>query len=279
MYFPIQTNKPQVEYLFVDGAYLQCILDKYKKEYFENEDFEIDIQNLKSRFYPYKRLFYYDALPGKRSSEKEEDYLDKRNKKQLFLDKIRLMPGCHVFEGTVKGENGKNRQKKVDVMIAVDMLLNTIRNNMQGATLLAGDLDFKPVIDALVQQGMYTKVICDKNSASKEFIQSADEHINLSINNIYDCLDDNIKRKYPKPTEKSIEDLNLIMPAKEILNGVDNFGLKTTLYRKEETEKYLLVRTHTSNFGKVTYTVYEHNNKNFLIHFVEAYNISFQWNK
>ena len=35
-------------------------------------------------------------------------------------------------------------------MIAVDMLTHPFDRNMERATLLAGDLDFKPLLDALV---------------------------------------------------------------------------------------------------------------------------------
>ncbi|MBD2254416.1 NYN domain-containing protein [Nostoc parmelioides] len=47
----------------------------------------------------------------------------------------------------------KKEQKEIDIMIAVDMLTHSFQKNMDEATLLAGDLDFKPLIDALVLNG------------------------------------------------------------------------------------------------------------------------------
>ena len=48
---------------------------------------------------------------------------------------MRDVEGFHVVEGFTFGR----RQKGVDVNIAVDMLMHTVRNNMDRAYLLAGD--------------------------------------------------------------------------------------------------------------------------------------------
>jgi uncharacterized LabA/DUF88 family protein len=43
----------------------------------------------------------------------------------------------------------KRQQKEVDVLLAVDMLTRSFYKNMTKAVLLAGDRDFKPVVEVV----------------------------------------------------------------------------------------------------------------------------------
>ena len=65
-------------------------------------------------------------------------------------DQIQSVPGFHVRLGTVVGSKPRRlRQKEVDVQLAVDMLIHASRKNMSSATLITGDLDFRPVVRSL----------------------------------------------------------------------------------------------------------------------------------
>jgi uncharacterized LabA/DUF88 family protein len=59
---------------------------------------------------------------------------------------------------------------------------------MNEATLLTGDLDFKPLIDALVQEGMFVTLWYPHGSTSKELIAAADRSQRFSISSVYDAL-------------------------------------------------------------------------------------------
>jgi hypothetical protein len=64
------------------------------------------------------------------------------------------------------GEKPKNaRQKQVDVHLAVDMINHAVRQNLKRASLLTGDLDFKPAI----------KGVNDRRCWRREQIQLAAE--------------------------------------------------------------------------------------------------------
>lgn len=107
----------------------------------------------------YDKVFYYDALPSKHNKESEQEFNDRRDAVISFHDQLGSLDRFHVYEGDTRKSPSvrKQEQKKVDVMIAVDMLTHAFRRNMQQATLLTGDLDFKPLLDALVQDGMFVK--------------------------------------------------------------------------------------------------------------------------
>jgi hypothetical protein len=90
-------------------------------------------------------------------------------------------------------------KKKVDVMLTVDMLTHTFRRNMHKATLLTGDNDFKPLIDALVQDGMFISLLYPPDETSKELMQAADARWPLSMSMIDGFLLDDSRPLFDIP--------------------------------------------------------------------------------
>jgi len=84
-------------------------------------------------------------------------------------------------------------------MIAVDMLRHSFRKNMDKATLLTGDLDFKHLLDALVLEGMYTTLWYDPRITSKELLYAADSNQVIHLSYIYSHSTDSFKAKHPAP--------------------------------------------------------------------------------
>jgi hypothetical protein len=117
----------------------------------------------------------------------------------------------------------KTRQKGVDVAIAVDMLTHSYRKNIGRATLFAGDLDFLPLVEALVQDGMYVTLWYCRERTSKELIDAVDQRRLFSVNSIYDFLDSDFRESVPqKPTDitrSRIEGRTPIRSGKWVENG------------------------------------------------------------
>ena len=159
-----------VKYLFIDGAYLRKLCQDYGNSIFGSE-IEFNFSRFSSH---YKRTFYYDCEPPRRKSESIEDYLIRVDKFRKWINVIRKHQGFHAYVGTTKGQEGKVKQKQVDVKIAVDMLSHSYRKNMDEVYLLAGDLDFKPVVDEVVSSGMYITLIYHPRHVSEELMCSPD---------------------------------------------------------------------------------------------------------
>ncbi|PXA92688.1 hypothetical protein DMC47_23485, partial [Nostoc sp. 3335mG] len=125
-------------YLFIDGGCVRAELDAISKHLFGTGDkARLHWPSLQTEF---TKLFYYDALPTRNDGETEQQYTERNSSMLKHHDELRRLNGFHVYEGDVRRARGRNdraQQKKVDVMIAVDMLLHTFRKNMQTATLLA----------------------------------------------------------------------------------------------------------------------------------------------
>lgn len=169
----------EVRYLFVDAGCLRAAIDKKRQQYLgPNGVCKIGWSALRSG---HNKVFYYDAVPSREYGESDTAWEERINPRMNELRDIRQQDGYHVPLGDLRGKTV--RQKKVDVMIAVDMLLHTIRRNMHACTLLAGDSDFQPLLEALVREGMGVTLL-HPNHAPDDLVGAADASKKLDANQL-----------------------------------------------------------------------------------------------
>ena len=185
---PISNPSPysgpeKIKYLFIDGGCLDSLLVNLSEGLFDGTAIEISYSQLASG---YQKVFYYDCLPAQRSNENEADYQERIKPKIRLFNHLKSLDGFHVYEGTARYRDKRRgqEQKQVDIMITVDMLMHSVRRNMHEATLLTGDLDFKPLIDALVQEGMHVSLWYPKGRTNYELVDAADSRKALTINTV-----------------------------------------------------------------------------------------------
>jgi uncharacterized LabA/DUF88 family protein len=147
----------------------------------------VDFGRLTERF---DKVFYYDALPSKHASETDDQFTARLEQAKSFHDKLAELDSFHVYEGDTRRSPSlrKQQQKKVDIMIAVDMLTHSFRRNMERATLLASDVDFKPLLDALVSEGMFATLWYPPKRTNTDLIKSADRREQLDVRAIHGAL-------------------------------------------------------------------------------------------
>jgi uncharacterized LabA/DUF88 family protein len=189
------------EYLFIDGRHLHETLRTFSSKYFDSRKVMLDARLLTSGF---QKCFYYDCDPVRRDDENEQDFKIRKSEADSFEMNLVNQPGVHIYKGAIRGMGKKTRQKGVDVAIAVDMLTHSYRKNIGRATLFAGDLDFLPLVEALVLDGLYVTLWYCRERTSKELINAVDQRKLFSVNSIYDFLDTDFRLTIPqKPTESS----------------------------------------------------------------------------
>lgn len=236
-------------YIFIDGGYLTRRHSEQTKRWFGRcvpINFLSVVQKLKSVSFPpnwmsmgdslqpvylESKSFYYDCLEKEKKSNEDESAFNARLREQdLRLKNLRRVEGCHIRLGALKGSK-KREQKEVDVLIAVDMLLHAAQKNMSKAILLAGDQDFKPAVEALVQLGIYVHIVSDPDSTSKELTWAASEHTELSFDDFYDWTDISIQKQYALPESGKFKPKS-IREMREIKEGFLN-GNNCKLFRSE----------------------------------------------
>lgn len=179
-------------YIFIDGNYLREAYRKVMREYFGN-DGELDLRKLKKTAEATK-VFYYDAV--------DETATD-ADARQAVLAKIQRYDGFHVRHGSVRGR--RRRQKRVDVQLAVDMLGHAVRKNYWHATLVAGDLDFEPLVAELVLLGAHIHVFFERSSAAPELLDAADSVLDMNLPQFWDWSSNKYQQENPIPVrEKNV---------------------------------------------------------------------------
>jgi uncharacterized LabA/DUF88 family protein len=168
-----------VSYLFVDGECLNCTLHKIGGRYFGTAMPLLDWRRVRVG---HRKIFYYDAIPVQKQGEDDNTYSTRVAPKRLELAGIERQPGFHVPTGEARYRQRRgNEQKMVDVQLAVDALLMASRGLFSACTLLTGDLDFKPLITALVEMGVDVQLLYPKDETNDYLKAAADRADALTI--------------------------------------------------------------------------------------------------
>ncbi len=186
-------ERRETSYLFIDGGYLRRRYEEAIDSVFRIPG-ELDYSNIRSAF-SCAKAFYYDCLDECKPAEASSDYAARRKTQEDLFNSIREIPGFHVRTGTLSGR----RQKEVDVALAVDMLTHAFYKNMSRAVLIAGDLDFRPVVDSLVKLGAWAEVASARSTTAKPLQWAADQHRELTFLDLYSWSTDTFRSRHPIP--------------------------------------------------------------------------------
>jgi uncharacterized LabA/DUF88 family protein len=185
-------------YLFIDGEYLRRIFNQSMQSVFSC-DGELDFKELKNAAGA-RRAYFYDCLDDiQRPGESDGDYARRVETQETFFAGVQALSGFHVRLGSLRGSPKRLRQKEVDVLLAVDMLTHGFDGNVEKAVLLAGDLDFRPIIEALVRRGVFVEVWYEKNSLAKELRWAADHGYRMDFEQLYRWAAYSFRERCPLP--------------------------------------------------------------------------------
>jgi uncharacterized LabA/DUF88 family protein len=187
-------------HIYVDGAFLRDRCGVAIQRVFEDEP-ELNATLMRSALGG-NRLFYYDCVEDTpRQGEDQTTFENRTHRQRKFIDSVAHSPLCHVRLGTLKEQRRGRRitQKEVDVKIAVDMLTHAANKIISSAILVTGDLDFRPVVESLVQLGIVVEVVYDPLVTADELIQAADLSRPISIGDWYGFSSATFQRKHHLP--------------------------------------------------------------------------------
>lgn len=119
------------------------------------------------------RISYYDALPDD-GAEPSEDL-------QPYWKAIELQDDVHLGFGRLRGLQKKVRQKGVDTLMAVDMLVGAFSGTFDIAILVASDADFVPVVEEVKRQGVMVAVGADSSFLAEDLRRVADRFIDIPL--------------------------------------------------------------------------------------------------
>jgi uncharacterized LabA/DUF88 family protein len=187
----------QTSYLFIDGANFRRTLSKISDRFFGGVLLPLDWTKLRGT---HRKVFYYDAIPVKQPQEDDSVYAARVAPKRQELAKIEREAGYHVRSGdAVHRRRFGHEQKMVDVQLAVDALLMASRGLFDSVTLITGDLDFKPLVSALVDMGVDVHLQYPPGETNEDLLAAADRADPMLVSTCCGWLDPMFLSAHPIP--------------------------------------------------------------------------------
>lgn len=185
----------EVAYLFIDGGHLRHHFVDNLQRFFGPIGNLLKYLDLKKLRGSAAKAFYYDCEDeGDQTKE-----ADGQKQTKEFFQRIRAEPRYHLRLGTlIKSKKGL-RQKEVDVYLAVEALKHGFHGNYTEARIITGDRDFKPLVDALIDIGVYVTVYYAKGHGAKELLEAADRAQEIRLSTWYQWTSDEFQNKYSVP--------------------------------------------------------------------------------
>ena len=181
--------------VFIDGAYLEKVLQH------DHAKAQINFGKLADTMVgegnELLRAYYYHCPPY-RGSPPSEDEHERYRKRQGFFTALGHIPRFEVrlgrlaFRGLDENGNQIFQQKRVDIMLGVDMVLLALKQRVSKVVLLSGDSDFTPAVEAVKAEGVLTTVwhgsSSEQTRPSDDLLRECDEQRELTPQDIQSIL-------------------------------------------------------------------------------------------
>ena len=171
--------------IYIDGGYLDKVLQN------EYPQTKVDVGQLVERMRASDtllRAYYYHCMPYRSdppTTDEERRYASKRR----FIDALSYIPRFQVrlghlnFQGLTDSGQPIFQQKRVDMMLGVDMALLAVKQRVDRMALLTGDSDTIPAVEAVKPEGIVVTLwhgpLKGRSSPSRDLYQIADERVEI----------------------------------------------------------------------------------------------------
>lgn len=124
------------------------------------------------------RCYFYYCAPYM-SQEPTDAEKIRMEEHEEFMSRIKSLERWAVRLGKLQKRRDGNRdyfeQKRVDVLLSVDMVRHSAAGHIQHAILVAGDSDFIPAVAAAKESGATVSLWCgDDSTVHKDLLETAD---------------------------------------------------------------------------------------------------------
>lgn len=143
--------------IFIDGGYLDYVLrHEFGNARIDYEKFAAWMAGPNELL----RTYYYHCLPFQ-SNPPTDDERRRFSQAQSFFSRLCRIPRFHVREGKLafRGRDASTgqlifEQKRVDLMLGLDMALLAAKHQVSDVVLFSGDSDLLPAVEAVKAEGV-----------------------------------------------------------------------------------------------------------------------------
>lgn len=172
---------PERTAIFIDEAYLSRVL----RDEFGGVRIDYRLLPVKlSSEVDLLRTYLYSSLPYQ-SYPPTEDETTRYHRRRRFFSSLRMLPRITVKLGRTerRGENPDGtphfEQKRVDILLAVDLVKLSADGHIQQAILVAGDSDFIPAVAAAKSEGVIVKLYHGAG-VHQDLLEEVDENYRIT---------------------------------------------------------------------------------------------------
>lgn len=130
------------------------------------------------------RVYYYHCLPYQDHPPTQEQS-ERFGRMQRFFRALQRTPRFEVKEGRLayRGLDNKGKplfeQKRVDLLLGIDLVLHSAKRSIDEAFIIAGDSDFIPAIRTAKSEGVITYLVhgADRHD---DLLDEVDERIEIT---------------------------------------------------------------------------------------------------
>ena len=149
--------------IFIDGGYLvKALKESFGKSAIDFSKFSA----LLADGHPVLRTYYYYCMPYKSKTPTAAES-NRYAKAQKFVDSLESLDRYSVRLGKLayRGTNADGtpilQQKRVDILLACDLVLLASKQRIGRAVLITGDSDFIPAIEVAKNEGVEIELVYD----------------------------------------------------------------------------------------------------------------------
>lgn len=127
------------------------------------------------------RTYLYHCMPYM-SDPPTEDEKKRYSARDKYISALKKLPRFQFRQGKLQRTTDGFRQKRVDILIAVDIVRMSSNRQIDRVVLIAGDSDLVPAIEAARDAGVVVTLYYSPNSVHNELMQSCDERVEITHN-------------------------------------------------------------------------------------------------
>ncbi|MBI2305530.1 MAG: NYN domain-containing protein [Chloroflexi bacterium] len=166
--------------IFIDGAYLEYMLkDEFKSVPIDFQAFSKAMAGSADIL----RTYYYHCPPYQSSPPTEEERQRYAARRKFYtaidrLPRFTVRLGRLALRGVGTDGTPSFEQKRVDILLGVDMTQLAVKGQIQQAELLAGDSDFIPAVTVAKNEGILVRLFRGGGCHS-DLWQEVDERVRI----------------------------------------------------------------------------------------------------
>lgn len=163
--------------MFLDGGYFTKVVEHH----FQRA--KVDFQRLSDVLTdPVHRLrtYYYDCMPYQGNPPTPQEKIKYASKAKFFHAIKREVQRFELRQGRLrKTKIGTFEQKRIDVLLGVDMVRLCSKDQIDLVILIAGDADLVPAVEACKEEGAIIRLHYHPSSISDELLNVCDERYEI----------------------------------------------------------------------------------------------------